>query len=92
MEGVTLLASSSPSLSTQSIARERRLAFMDTQTLLLLLPIILIEFGFKAFTLMQVWRRPDLARSAQLVWTAAIVFISIFGWLAYMTMGRKQQA
>ncbi len=65
---------------------------MDAQTLLLLMPVILIELGFKVFTLKQVWRRSDLMKTAQWGWTAAIVLISIFGWLAYLTIGRKQQA
>jgi|AP95_1055475.scaffolds.fasta_scaffold16269_3 hypothetical protein len=58
-------------------------------TVLLILPLGLIEIGFKVFAIQHVWRRTDLESSTRWVWIAVIALISLFGWLAYLVFGRQ---
>lgn len=57
--------------------------------LLLFLPVVFIEIGLKVFAIRHVWRRSDLEISTLWVWIAVIALISLFGWLAYLVLGRQ---
>lgn len=60
----------------------------DTQLLLLLSPIILIELGMKIFALLNL-RKQRETHGPKGVWVGVILLVSL-GWLIYLLVGRKQ--
>ena len=63
---------------------------MSTSMVLLLIPLVLIELVMKAVALRDLWTREGIVPQERWLWTAAIVFISTFGWLAYLLIGRQR--
>jgi len=67
-------------------------AMTDTQTVLLLLPIILIELGLIVFALRDLLRPERRVRGdSKLMWGLIIVFISLFGPIVYFVVGREPE-
>jgi hypothetical protein len=64
----------------------------DTQILLLVLPIVLIEIGLLIFALRDLLRPERRVRGdSKLVWGLVIVFISLLGPILYLTVGRLEE-
>jgi len=64
----------------------------DTQLLLLLLPVILIEIGLIIFALRDLVRPERRVRGeSKLMWGLLIVFISLLGPILYLTVGRLEE-
>ena len=63
----------------------------QAQILLLLAPIIVIEVGLILFALHDLLKPERLVRGdSKLMWGIIIVFISLFGPLLYLTVGRRE--
>jgi hypothetical protein len=66
-------------------------AMTNTQILLLLSPIILIELGLIVFALRDLLRPERRVRGdSKLVWGIVIVFIGLLGPIVYLTVGREE--
>jgi hypothetical protein len=64
----------------------------DTQILLLVLPIALIELGLIVFALRDLLRPERRVRGdSKLMWGLLIVFISMLGPILYLTVGRLEE-
>ena len=64
----------------------------DTQIILLLLPIILIELGLIIFALRDLIRPERRVRGdSKLMWGLIILFISLFGPILYLVVGRQEE-
>jgi hypothetical protein len=64
----------------------------DTQILLLLLPIVVIEIGLIVFALRDLLRPERRVRGeSKLMWGLLIVFISLLGPILYLTVGRLEE-
>ena len=64
----------------------------DTQLLLLLLPVILIEIGLIIFALRDLLRPERTVRGeSKLMWGLIICFISLIGPILYLTVGRHEE-
>ena len=64
----------------------------DTQILLLLLPVILIEIGLIIFALHDLLRSERTVRGeSKLMWGLIICFISLVGPILYLTVGRREE-
>ena len=64
----------------------------QTQILLLLLPIILIEIGLIIFALRDLLRPERAVRGeSKLMWGLIICFISLIGPILYLTVGRREE-
>ena len=64
----------------------------DTQIVLLLLPIILIELGLIIFALRDLIRPERRVRGdSKLMWGLIIVFISMIGPIVYFVVGREPE-
>jgi len=64
----------------------------DTQILLLLLPVILIEIGLIIFALRDLLRPERTVRGeSKLMWGLIICFISLIGPILYLTVGRREE-
>jgi hypothetical protein len=61
----------------------------EKTTLLLLVPIILVELALKIWALVDLVRRPR-TRGPKAAWAVAIVCVSLFGWAAYFLFGRAE--
>jgi hypothetical protein len=67
-------------------------AMTDTQIVLLLLPIILIELGLIVFALRDLLRPERQVRGdSKLIWGLIIVFISLLGPIVYFVVGREPE-
>lgn len=83
-----------------SIVYESRLQWIDperppmtdTQILLLLLPVILIELGLIVFALRDLLRPERRVRGdSKLMWGLVIVFVGLFGPILYLAVGRQEE-
>ena len=64
----------------------------DTQILLLLTPVILIEIGLIIYALRDLLRPERTVRGeSKLMWGLLIVFISLLGPILYLTVGRREE-
>lgn len=64
----------------------------DTQIVLLVLPIVIIEIGLIAFALRDLLRPERRVRGDnKLMWGILIVFISLLGPILYLTVGRQEE-
>jgi hypothetical protein len=64
----------------------------DTQILLLLLPVIVIEIGLIIFALRDLLRPERTVRGeSKLMWGLIICFISLVGPILYLTVGRHEE-
>ena len=64
----------------------------NTQIVLLLLPVILIELGLIVFALRDLLRPERHVRGAsKLMWGLIIVFISLLGPIVYFVVGREPE-
>jgi hypothetical protein len=64
----------------------------DTQILLLLTPIILLELGLIIYALRDLMRPERVVRGeSKLMWGLLIVFISLVGPILYLTVGRVEE-
>ena len=62
----------------------------QVQILLLLIPIIVLEIALILFALHDLLKPERLVRGdSKLMWGIIIVFISLFGPLLYLTVGRR---
>ena len=67
-------------------------AMTDTQIVLLLLPVILIELGLILFALRDLLRPERTVRGeSKLMWGLVICFISLLGPILYLTVGRQEE-
>ena len=64
----------------------------ETQVLLLVLPIVLIEIGLILYALRDLLRPERRVRGdSKLMWGLLIVFISLLGPILYLTVGRQEE-
>ena len=64
----------------------------DTQLLLLLTPVILIELGLIIYALRDLLRPERTVRGdSKLMWGILICFISLLGPILYLTVGRREE-
>jgi len=64
----------------------------DTQILLLVLPIVIIEIGLIVYALRDLLRPERQVRGeSKLMWGLLIVFISLLGPILYLTVGRLEE-
>ena len=64
----------------------------NTQIVLLLLPVILIELGLIVFALRDLLRPERHVRGdSKLMWGLIIVFISLLGPIVYFVVGREPE-
>jgi hypothetical protein len=56
----------------------------------LLIPVILIQIGLMVFALIDVLKKRK-ARGNYLVWVFVIIFVNIFGPIAYFAFGRVDE-
>ena len=64
----------------------------DTQVLLLVLPIVLIEVGLLIFALRDLLKPERRVRGeSKLMWGLIIVFISLIGPILYFVVGRREE-
>jgi phospholipase D-like protein len=64
----------------------------ETQILLLLLPIVVIEIGLIVYALRDLVRPERRVRGeSKLMWGLLIVFISLLGPILYLTVGRLEE-
>ncbi|OGO56575.1 MAG: hypothetical protein A2Z32_00910 [Chloroflexi bacterium RBG_16_69_14] len=64
----------------------------DTQIVLLVLPIVVIELGLIVFALRDLLRPERRVRGdSKLMWGLLIVFISLLGPILYLTVGRLEE-
>ena len=64
----------------------------ETQILLLILPIVLIEIGLIVYALRDLLRPERRVRGeSKLMWGLLIVFISLLGPILYLTVGRLEE-
>jgi hypothetical protein len=64
----------------------------DSQLLLLLLPVILVELGLIVFALHDLLRPERRVRGdSKLMWGILIVVISLLGPILYLTVGRLEE-
>ena len=64
----------------------------DTQIVLLVLPILVIEIGLIFFALRDLLRPERRVRGdSKLMWGILIVFIGLLGPILYLTVGRQEE-
>ena len=64
----------------------------DTQILLLVLPIVVIELGLIVFALRDLLRPERRVRGdSKLMWGLLIVFVGMLGPILYLTVGREEE-
>ncbi len=68
---------------------------ISTTTLLLLVPIVLIEFGIMLVALIDLIRRKRVKGSdrytwAKWAWGALVIFVSFIGPIVYLVAGREE--
>jgi Phospholipase_D-nuclease N-terminal len=64
----------------------------DTQIVLLVLPILVIEIGLILFALRDLLRPERRVRGdSKLMWGILIVFIGLLGPILYFTVGRQEE-
>ena len=67
-------------------------ALSETQILLLVLPIVVIEIGLIVYALRDLLRPERRVRGeSKLMWGLLIVFISLLGPILYLTVGRLEE-
>ena len=62
-----------------------------TTIALLIIPLAVIEMVMKIVALRDIWTRKDIESEVRWGWTIVIVFVSVFGWLAYLIAGRTRR-
>ena len=60
------------------------------ETLLLIIPLAAIQLGLLGFALYDLVKRNRVKGGSKLVWGLVIVFVSIFGPILYLTIGREE--
>jgi len=64
----------------------------DTQIALLVLPIVIIEFGLIVFALRDILRPERRVRGdSKLMWGILIVVVGMLGPILYLTVGRREE-
>jgi hypothetical protein len=53
------------------------------------LPLLIVELVMKTITLLDLWRRERVKGNRRL-WTVIILFVSMFGWISYLLLGREE--
>lgn len=54
----------------------------------LLWPLLLIEITMRVYCICLVWR-DGVRNLGKWAWTAIVAFIGLFGWIAFLSFGRK---
>lgn len=62
----------------------------NTQLLILLSPLLVLDLGMRIFALLNL-RKQKETRGPKALWVAIILLVG-FGWLAYLLVGRKDDA
>lgn len=63
---------------------------MSTLTLLLIIPLAIIEFGLAAVAIVDLVKRERVKGGNKMLWGLLIVFLGIIGPIVYLTMGREE--
>ncbi|MDO8491578.1 MAG: PLD nuclease N-terminal domain-containing protein [Dehalococcoidia bacterium] len=63
---------------------------MEAQTILFLLPLVIIQVGIMAFALVDLVRARRVKGGNKWVWGLIIVFISYIGPILYFVLGREE--
>jgi hypothetical protein len=64
----------------------------ETQILLLVLPIVIIQVGLIVFALRDLLRPARRVRGdSKLMWGLLIVFVGLFGPILYLAVGRQEE-
>ncbi|MDZ7814775.1 MAG: PLD nuclease N-terminal domain-containing protein [Planctomycetota bacterium] len=61
------------------------------ESLMLVIPILLIELGIRIFALVHMLKNENL-RGNRIMWIFLILLVSLFGWLAYFIFGTDRNA
>ncbi|MCB9706924.1 MAG: PLDc_N domain-containing protein [Myxococcales bacterium] len=63
---------------------------MDERLLWMIAPLVALEVAMKIIALLHLRRHPR-PRGSRGAWIAAILLLSLFGWLAYFLVGRGDE-
>ena len=64
----------------------------ETEILLLLLPVVIIQLGLMLFALRDLLRPERRVRGeSKLMWGLLIVFVGLLGPILYLTVGREEE-
>lgn len=58
------------------------------EVLKLLWPLLVIEIGIRLYCIFLIWR-DGVRNLGKWAWTAIVALISLFGWIAFLSFGRK---
>lgn len=61
---------------------------MEQTTLLLLVPVLLLELAMKVAALVSL-SRAEATRGPKVMWVALILFVSLLGWAGWFAVGRR---
>lgn len=59
------------------------------QLLLMVIPVAAIEFGLKIFCLVKIFK-DGVANLTKFAWSIIVLFVSLFGSIAFLLAGRKK--
>lgn len=60
------------------------------QTLLILVPLLLVNLVFVVIALRDLYYRKSVLGGNKIVWALVILFVSTLGWILYFLIGRKE--
>ncbi len=63
---------------------------IDTSTLLLLLPLIVLQLALMIAALADLVKREKVTGGNKVIWVLVIIFIQIIGPIVYFVVGRKE--
>jgi hypothetical protein len=61
------------------------------QLVLILLPLIIINYTFVVLALIDISKRKKVAGGRKVVWALVVLFVSFLGWISYFLLGRKEE-
>ncbi len=82
-----IVRNSLPALQTEPCASD----IMDTKLLLLLAPIVILEFVMKGIALFNL-RKQEHTRGPKLLWAILILLTTAIGWICYFAVGQTDEA
>lgn len=58
------------------------------EVLKLIWPLLVIELGIRVYCIVLIWHN-GVRNLNQWAWTAIIAIVNLFGWVGFLTLGRK---
>ncbi len=62
---------------------------MDTQTVLLIVPLIVLQVALQIYALYDIWKKQG-AKGNTVGWIVVVVAFQLLGSIAYFVVGRKE--